>query len=310
MSEPQGIAGTVTTDHAIVGCSDLSASVTFFEAQGFTELGRHSVDATAAAALYGLAADTEQIVMGVPGATSGLIRLVATPLAAPDRGDFHRGGHALDVYSTNVSNSCAASTAAGYTTGTMADYRFGPVQLQQAQTLGPDEIPLVFVGIDHRLPSVLDSQPERLHSELHSMVATVDDIDAETTFWTAVVGLQLKSRFPIDVPAVSEFMMLPRHAPITMSVMTGPEAAPPRFELMAFTEAPGALVSGRPLVPGALAIGVRVEDVAAAATVLASAGATVHPVVTAPGLDGYPEAAAWATSPAGADMELRGPLPS
>ena len=39
----------------------------------------------------------------------------------------------------------------------IADYTFGPVQLTQAQAVGPDGVDVVFVGIDHRLPSVLDA---------------------------------------------------------------------------------------------------------------------------------------------------------
>ena len=301
------IPGTVVVDHAIVGVSDLEASKSFFEAFGFAEQDRRSLDPSVAQSLYGI--DTaDELVMGVPGAETGQLRLISTPLPTPDRGHFHRGGHALDIYTTDIHRSVGIAEENGYVVGPVADYTFGPVHLQQAQTMGPDDVPLVFVGIDRRLPSVLETAPERLHSELHSIVGCIDDIDAETAFWTDVVGLDLKSQFPIDVPAVSEFMMLPRHAPIKMSVLSGPAVNPPRFELLAFNDADGKSIAGRPLAPGCLVVGLRVDDVSAALQALAARGADTYSLVEAVGINGQREHAAFATTPGGLDLEIRGPL--
>jgi catechol 2,3-dioxygenase-like lactoylglutathione lyase family enzyme len=295
-------------DHAVVGASDLDASIAFYAAFGFEVLRRGGVDAEAAHGLYGLEASTEEAVLGVAGAHGGMIRLVASPLPRPAHADFTRGGHALDLYTSDINASVEVAQGAGAVTGPIADYPFGPVHLTQAQAMAPDDVPLVFVGIDHRLPSVLDAQPERLHSELHSLVASVDGIDAETAFWTDVVQLEKQSAFPIDVPAVSEFMMLPRHVPVRMSVLRGPGATPPRFELLEFQGAEGPYISGHPLVPGAIAAGLRVENLSAVLDRLASGGAQVGAMVVAPALVGEGnEPAAYVRTPGGVDVEVRGP---
>jgi catechol 2,3-dioxygenase-like lactoylglutathione lyase family enzyme len=298
-----------SVDHAVVGASDLEAAAAFYGAFGFDVLRRGEVAADAASALYGLTEPTKEIVLGVPGATGGMIRLVATPLARPTHDAFSRGGHALDLYTTDIEASVALAKAQGAVVGPVADYTFGPVHLTQAQAMAPDEVPLVFVGIDHRLPSVLDAQPDRLHSDLHSLVASVDGIDAETAFWTDAVQLDMQSAFPIDVPAVSDFMMLPRHVPVRMSVLRGPAAAPPRFELLEFQGAEGPYHPGRPLVPGSIAAGLRVANLSAVLDRLVSAGAEAGPMTIAPALmgDGN-EPAAYVRSPGGVDIEIRGPV--
>jgi catechol 2,3-dioxygenase-like lactoylglutathione lyase family enzyme len=306
VAPPDG-AGSVTVDHAVVGASDLARSVSFYTAMGFDILREGRVEADAASALYGLDAATDEVVLGVAGAHGGMLRVVATPLAAPEPADFHRGGHALDVYTTDIHASVSAAQAWGAVTGPIADYPFGPVHLTQAQAYAPDHVPFVFVGIDHRLPSVLDAQPERLHSELHSVVACVDDLDAETAFWTGIVPLEKQSAFPIDVPAVSEFMMLPRHVPVRMSVMRSPGAVPPRFELLEFQGADGPYVAGHPLLPGALIAGLVTDDLDVTIARLAAGGAEVGAVVRTEGLRDGAQRAAWVRTPGGVDVEVRGP---
>lgn len=303
---PDG-AGSVTVDHAVVGASDLPRSVSFYTAMGFDVLREGRLDSAVASALYGLDGGTDEVVLGVPGASGGMLRVVATPIGAPAPADFHRGGHALDVYTTDIQASIEAAKSWGAVTGPIADYTFGPVHLTQAQAYAPDHVPFVFVGIDHRLPSVLDEQPERLHSELHSVVACVDDLDAETAFWTGIVALEKQSAFPIDVPAVSEFMMLPRHVPVRMSVMRSPGAVPPRFELLEFQGVQGPYVPGHPLIPGALMTGLITDDAATTLARLAAGGATLGSTVVAPGLLGGTQSATWVRTPGGVDIEVRGP---
>jgi len=294
-------------DHAVVGASDLRRTAEFFEAFGFTARDQRRLDAEVAAALYGLEAATDELVLAVPGAATGRLRIVATPLPLPDRGHFHRGGHALDLYSTDVAASVEVARRTGAVVGPIADYPFGPVHLQQAQAMGPDDVPLVFVGIDKRLPSVLDARPDLLHSELHSIVASVDGIDAETAFWVEVVGLEQQSAFPIDVPAVSDFMMLPHHVPVRMSVLRGPGAQPPRFELLEFQGAEGVYVPGRPLLPGNTHVCLVVDAIEPLLDRVVAAGAVAGAVVTAPGVDGGEQRAATFTSPGGVEAEVREP---
>lgn len=299
MSAPAGAA--LAVDHVVIGAADLDATVAFFDALGLTLHDRRKVDADEAAALHGLDAVTEEVMCRAPGADRAGVRVVATPLAAADRDDFFRGGHAIDLYTTDMARSVEVALAAGATVGPVVDYTFGPVHLTQAMAVGPDGIDVVFVGIDHRLPSLLDTEPDRLHSDVHSVVVAIDDHDAEVAFWSEFAGLEVRSRFPIDIPAVSDFMMLPRHAPVTLTVMTGPAAAPPRFELMSYDDAPGRLVPGRPLTAGSV---VPVFEATAGSddTVarLVAGGATIgDPVEVATG------SARWLRSPGGVDAELR-----
>jgi catechol 2,3-dioxygenase-like lactoylglutathione lyase family enzyme len=295
----------VGVDHVVVGASSVAATVEFFSALGFVEQERRTVAADAASALYGIDGATEEVVLGMPGADGAGIRVVATPLAQAARDDFFRGGHAIDLYTTDIHRSVDLAAGTGAKVGSVADFEFGPVRLTQAMAVGPDGVDVVFVGINHRLPSRLDNDPEALHSEVHSVVASIDDLAAETAFWTEVVGLDLKSQFPIDVEAVSEFMMLPRHAPMKMTVMTGPGAVPPRFELLAFDDAPGALTPSRPLTAGAIIPVLTAADLDATVARLAGGGAVAGDVVDAAGPAGRSTRAVGLTSPGGVDVELR-----
>lgn len=291
---------SITPDLVVVGASDVEATTAFFVALGMEERHRIPLTAEVSSALFGLEGPSQEVVLGTPGATGGGVLVIGTSVPQADRDDFFRGGHAIDYYTTDIHRSVAVAQEAGAKVGPVADYTFGPVQLTQAMAIGPDGLPIVFVGIDHRLPSVLDQDASRLHSEVHSVVASVDDIAAETAFWTEVAGFELKSQFPIDLPAVSEFMMLPRHAPVKMSVMTGPGAQPPRFELLAYDDADGRLVPSRPLSAGAIVPVFAVapfDDFLARAT---AAGATVEAGAVVTGARIVP-----LRSPGGVDVLVR-----
>lgn len=293
-------------DHAVLGASDLEATVAFVRALGFVEVARHAVEDSVAAALYGVPTATTEVVLGVPDAATGRVRVVGTPLAGAEPDPYHRGGHALDLYTTDIERSLQVSADAGASVGPLADYDFGPIHLRQAQATGPDHVPWVFVEIAHRLPSVLDSRPELLHSELHSTVWSVDDLDAATAWWTEVVGLDLRSRFPITEPAVSRFMGLPRTTALAMSVLTGPGAGSPRFELLAFDGEPGPHVPPVPLTAGATLPVLVADDLDADLDRLMAGGATAGEVVVAPGPAGR-ERAVVVVGPHGLGLELRGP---
>jgi catechol 2,3-dioxygenase-like lactoylglutathione lyase family enzyme len=290
-------------DHVVVGASDPTAMTAFFRTLGFATVAASELAADAADALYGLTGPTREVVLGVPGVVTGRLRIIEVP---PDGGHardgFRRGGHAIDLYTTDMAASVEAASAAGALVGPVADYPFGPVHLTQAMAIGPDGVEVVFVGIDHRLPSALDERPALLHSQVHSLVWSVDDIDAVTSFFTDVVGLDLRSSFPIDVPAVSDFMMLAHHAPIRMTVMASSDVAPPRFELLAYGDVPGSHQSSLPLRPGAILPSFGTSDVDALHARLADAGARVGEVVQVDGARAFT-----ATAPGGVDLDVRGP---
>lgn len=314
LDPPPATAPDVRPDHAVVGVSDPAASTALLVGLGFVVLDERRLAREAAEALYGLGhlPAVREVALAVPGSATGGVRLVGPLPVRPGRDDdpYRRGGHALDLYSTDLDASLTTSGALGAATGPLADYDFGPVHLRQGMATGPDDLPLVFVEIAHRLPSVLDRRPDRLHSELHSVVWAVDDIDAATTVWTDVVGLELRSRFPITEPAVSAFMGLPRPTALTMSVLTGPGAAAPRVELLAYDGEPGEHLPARPLQAGGTAPVLRAEGQALVGLLarLAAAGAEVGPAVDVPALDGAPETARAVLLRSGSDtmaLEIR-----
>lgn len=296
---------TVRVDHAVVGASDLAASVAFVEALGFEVRSRRTLGTEQAHALYALPTATDEVVLVAPGASAGAVRVVATPLPHPAPDPYRRGGHALDLYTTDIERSLAVSVAAGATVGPLADYDFGPVHLRQGQATGPDGVPWVFVEIGHRLPSLLDADPQRLHSELHSAVWAVDDLDATTAWWTDVVGLDLRSRFPITEPAVPAFMGLPRPTHLAMSVLTGPGGAAPRFELLAYDDEPGTSVPVVPLVAGATVPVLETDDLAGSLDRIRAGGGVPRTPVRAPGLDDAPQLSCVIAGPGGLGLELR-----
>lgn len=297
-------------DHAVVGASDLATSVAFVEALGFEVVARRSLPAETADVLYALPTAVDEVVLAAPGAAAGAVRLVATPLPRPAHDPYRRGGHALDLYTTDIERSLALSAEAGAHVGPLADYDFGPIHLRQGQATGPDGVPWVFVEIAHRLPSLLDTEPERLHSELHSTVWAVDDLDATTAWWTDVVGLDLRSRFPITEPAVPAFMGLPRPTTLAMSVLTGPGAAAPRFELLAYDDEPGTHVPVVPLVAGGTIPVLESDDLGAALDRIRAGGGVPRTPVRAPGLDGEAQLSCVVAGPDGLGLELRQARPS
>ena len=295
----------VHLDHAVLGASDLDATAAFLGALGFAAGPIRDLPVDVGTALYGLDRPSRELTMTAAGRAVGAVRVVHTEIAAPAPDPYRRGGHALDLYTTDIERSGEVSRAAGAAVGPLADYDFGPVHLRQSQATGPDGIPVVFVEIAHRLPSALDEQPDLLHSELHSVVWAVDDIEAATGFWTDVVGLELRSRFPITEPAVPAFMGLPRPTPLVMAVLTGPGAAAPRMELLAYEGEPGRYVPVAPLVPGATIPVVTTTDFDATVDRLVAAGSAPRPVVAVPAADGADQRACVVVGPVGTGLELR-----
>ncbi len=231
----------LTFDHAVVGATDVEATIDFLMAFGLERLA----SPTAAGTFVGLP--------GEPGAI--LVRLAEK---GSDRvGPYATGGQALDLYTSDLARSLELVDGAGFTRGPAVSYTFGPMTLGQVLIHGPDGLPVVLVEVDHRLPSALNSDPDRLHSQLHSVVWGVEDLDAATTFFSGPAGLALRATFPLTAPEVSTFMELPRPTSMRMSVLAHEDARPPRFELLAFDAAAvrlgeGGHRSGRPLEAGAL----------------------------------------------------------
>jgi catechol 2,3-dioxygenase-like lactoylglutathione lyase family enzyme len=238
-------------DHVVIGCSDIAASIAFFAFFGFDPVATGALDA-AAATRYGAVAGADEVVLAVPGSTGGRLRLISVDRPAEPYSPYSPRVEALDLYAADMPAALTQVAAAGWPlSGPPADYPFGPMRLQQASVVGPDDVMLVLVDINHRLPSLLDSS-DAPFSELHSVVCVVDDLDAATEYFTAVAGLQLRATFPLTEPAVPAFMGLPRPSSMRMSVLSSAEAAPPRFELLQFDDEPAEPRPSLPLSAGAL----------------------------------------------------------
>lgn len=290
--------------HAVIGSSDPDASAALLVALGFDVVADAVLAEPVAEALYGLPTARE-LVLTAGGRAAGAVRVVAAPATAGERDPYLRGGHALDLYTRDIAASRADAARAGAQVGPLADYVFGPLHLRQAQADGPDGVPIVFVEIDHRLPSLLDDDADRRHSELHSAVWSVDDLDAAIAYWRDVIGLELRSTFPIADPAVPAFMGLPRPSTLRMAVLTGPGAAAPRMELLAYDDEPGAAVPVLPLRAGATVPVVATDDFDGVRARATAAGARPGPTVEAPGVDGASARACVLVGPGELGCELR-----
>lgn len=226
-------------DHAVVGASDPTATVAFLQAFGLEEL---APDTTAGTFL------------GVPGA-EGAIRVRPADVPGQAAGPYATGGQALDLYTSDMARSLDVVDRLGLRRGPAVAYAFGPLRLGQVLVHGPDDLVVVLVEVDHRLPSALDAAPGRLHSQLHSVVWGVHDLGAATAFFSGPGGLALRASFPLAAPEVSTFMELPRPSSMHMSVLSHPDARAPRFELLSFdagSEGPGegGHRAGHPLAAG------------------------------------------------------------
>ncbi len=215
------------------------------------------------------------VFVGVAG-HRGALRIVEVEGTTPALGPYATGGQALDLYTRDMTRSLELIDAAGLARGPAVAYAFGPMQLGQVLVHGPDGLALVLVEVDHRLPSVLDQDTHRLHSQLHSIVWSVEDLEAATAFLSGPAGLSLRATFPLDAPEVSEFMLLPRRTPIRMSVLSASDAQAPRFELLTYdrTAVRADEVGhrpGQPLAPGGLLPVFVTSDLEAAAGVLGGA---------------------------------------
>ncbi len=228
-------------DHVVVGALDVVRTTAFLRTLGLVDLG----------------ASTEAgVFVGVPG-HHGAVRVQAAPEGPSTRPPYITGGQALDLYTRDLTRSLEVVDAAGLERGPAVTYAFGPMTLGQVQVQGPDGLPIVLVEIAHRLPSVLDQDDGRLHSQLHSVVWSVEDLDAATQFFGGPAGLEVRATFPLDAPEVSRFMQLPRRTPLQMSVLANRAARPPRFELLAYDAAvvppeERGRCPGHPLTAGAI----------------------------------------------------------
>jgi len=251
--------------HVVIGATDIRRACDFYERLGFAFSGRGALTPRQAKALYGIEAELQEALLTMPGATRGAIRLVSTPHPATAPGAFDRGAHAIDIYTTDIERSLKLAEHAGALGHGIGAYRVGPLQIQEAKVVAPDHSAIVFIQVDRRRPSLLDADPSRLHSEVHSAVFALDSVSGALSFWKDKAGLGLLLDATIREPAVARFMGLPRpDCALRLAVLADGAQQPIRLELLEFPEDAGPLRPGWPLAGGLFGIAFAVDSIDAA----------------------------------------------
>jgi hypothetical protein len=237
--------------HAVIGCSDLEVMTRYLSHFGQELRQEGELQEEAARELYGLERSCRQRILAAPGATSGWLRLVETPTPVQEVGPYDRGPLAIDFYTRNTARSLELVRQADGGHGETVAYEVGPLEVEETDTLGPDRLRIVFLQINRGRPSLLDSDPERLHSELHSIVWTVSSMDAALAPWVEAGGLTLLNDARIEGPTISRLLGLPRpEVPIRFVLAADQAQTPARLELIEFPEDEGANRATWPLAPG------------------------------------------------------------
>ena len=124
----------------VVGASDMEAVAEFLILFGFEKGPTGPLPADAAAALYGIDGPVVELVMAVPGAPRGRVRLVSTPNPARSYASFDARPFAIDLFTTDMDRSVALANGGGYHASPITDHNFGPVTIREVEITGPDKL--------------------------------------------------------------------------------------------------------------------------------------------------------------------------
>lgn len=192
----------------------------------------------AAYGLHTLQDDGEQILTGVPGSSTGRLRLlpatVTSTTVTPRIWDI--GPRLLGIYSRDLDRTCAQVEAAGGRTLPIARYAYGATTMREVVAAGPDglywTIPQANRGAHQPSPALED--PGRLHGELHSAVLVAADHDAALVFFVGA-GLETVFDGTMQGEPFAAMVGMPAEATLRLSFLAPPGHAPARLEIMSFT---------------------------------------------------------------------------
>jgi catechol 2,3-dioxygenase-like lactoylglutathione lyase family enzyme len=272
--------------HAVVGCRDLAATARFLSAFGFEATARGTLAADVTRALYGLDDSAEEWRLAVPGAATGWLRLVAAGRAGRPASVFDARAFAIDLFTRDVAASVRLAEEAGFAHSKVVEHRLGPAVVREARIQGPDRVILTLLQVSSRQPSLLDAQPDRLHSEVQGFVYSVYDADRCAAFWQETCGLRRATDLRLGGTALSVTLGLAeREIPARSVVFTDAADQPVRVQLLEFLDEGGRLVDDWPLASGLFAVGFEVTDLEAEMRALPAArfGAPVSCVSAALG---------------------------
>lgn len=192
-----------------------------------------------------------EVLLGVPGAPGGRIRLVAaeTQPGAEPPAVWDLGGRLLGIYSHDLHQTARAMAEAGGAPRTPQTYAYGASSLSELVGRGTDgvwwTIPRAVAG-QHRPSAAYDADPDRLHSELHTAVLVVADHDAAVAVFTAA-GMTPLFDGAMSGPPFDELVGMPSEASLRLTFLVGPEHESARLEVMSFTGVPTADRSADPV---------------------------------------------------------------
>lgn len=258
--------------HVVVGATDIDSTTTFLGLFGCEPQRSAPLPATAASALYGLDSTSREVVLATPGAARGWIRLVATPLVCRDFAALDSRPFAIDFFTTDLDESIAQTTGAGYHASPVATHRFGPLTIREVEIRGPDELIVTLLETPARRPSILDTEPGRLYSEVHAFVWSAEDLDALLPFWVEGLGMEKITDATFASPDMGKVLGVPeRSIEARLAVFCDQRADPVRLELIEFLGEPAASHPTLPLQGGLHAPAFTVDDWTAAVDALAEA---------------------------------------
>jgi hypothetical protein len=254
----------------VVGASDMDRAAAFLGLFGFERLTSATLPADAARALYGLEAAADELLMGVPGAEFGRVRFVSTPHPPRSFAPFDARPFAIDLYSLDIEKSVVLASEHGYHCSPIADHQFGPVIIREVEVTGPDRLIVTLLQMDiGRRSSILDSEPERLHSEVHAFVWSATELDGLLSFWEER-GLQKLIDAVLDTPGLGALVGVPdEEVSMRLTVFADEEARPIRVEFVEFLGKPSESHPSLPLAAGLHAPAFDVASLEEARVVLA-----------------------------------------
>lgn len=264
----------------VVGASDLKRAAEFLSLFGFSEQASAALPPEAARALYGIDGPAMELVMAVPGADRGRVRYVATSNAPRSHAPFDARPFAIDLFTTDIEASVALVARAGHHTSPITDHRFGPVLIREVEVSGPDGLVVTLLQPSAgRRSSILDTDPERLHSEVHAFVWSEVGLDNQLQFWQHR-GLDLTTDAVLETPGLGALVGVPdEEVRMRLTVLADPDGHPIRLEYVEFVGQPtNDSRPGLPLAAGLHAPAFEVSDLDT--TMAGLAPAEIGPVVT------------------------------
>lgn len=257
----------------VVGASDMEAAAKFLILFGFEKGPSAQLPAHAAQSLYWVDDQVDELVMAVPGAPRGRVRLVSTPNPARSYAPFDARPFAIDLFTNDMDKSVKLAAGAGFHTSPITDHNFGPLTIREVEITGPDRLIVTLLEPSAgRRPCILDNDPDRLHSEVHAFVWSDTDLDTHIGYWTDR-GLQTLMDVVMDTPGLGTLVGAPdEDVKLRLAVFADePDARPIRVEFVEFMGQPSTPQPTLPLAAGLLAPAFEFDDLEAVIPGLAPA---------------------------------------